>query len=55
MFIDAVLGIASKGAEVAFESRSHARVQSGVNLTMVAIDKPLITMLTFESAPQSKT
>ena len=55
MFIDEVTGIASIGADVAVVSRSHDRVLSGVNLTMVAILKPLITMLAFESAPQSKT
>ena len=54
MFIDEVLGIASIGADVAVESRSHARVLSSVNLTTVAIRKPLITMLAFESDKRAK-
>ena len=55
MFIDEVLGIASIGADVAFESRSRDRVLSRVNLTTVASRKPLITMFAFESASHSKT
>ena len=55
MLVDEKLGVAAIGADAALEARSRAGVLSRVNLTPVAIHKPLVTLITFEPAPQSKT